>query len=321
MLAGIDRLATAASTAATARIKPGAGSLAAGQSAFSAGGRCWRPWALVAAGGLVAQVGNLARPSGIVVCLALVAAALATPLIRRQPKGSWRPLAASMAAAALALGCYFAAGAATSSAIAASGVNPAGAANNLPEWKFVFGLQGTYDQGRQDLVEIGAYGPAPNSDARQIARRAVERDIRQLPRTWRSVLDRQINSLWVLNESGSYLYWPSFSSHYRYEVPSSGEFSWGHYLVLAERGLFLPIVILAAADVWLINRRRHWTALAAFLACFVIAFAAIHLVIEVQPRYRYLVMPAVFALTSPTWAWLTTRRRHLRLRHPKPSAH
>ncbi|MDR0627921.1 MAG: hypothetical protein LBG11_11830 [Bifidobacteriaceae bacterium] len=39
--------------------------------------------------------------------------------------------------------------------------------------------------------------------------------------------------------------------------------------------------------------------------CLVAAYALIHLAVEVQPRYRYLAMPALFALGAPTRAWLT----------------
>ncbi|MDR0592279.1 MAG: hypothetical protein LBG60_03270 [Bifidobacteriaceae bacterium] len=271
-------------------------------------------WALVAVGALVLQLGNLARPSGIVVVAALVAALVAAPIIGRRRKGSWRPLAASAAAAALAVAVYAGAGAAADQAVKAAGVNPAGTANNLPEWKFVFGLQGSWEQGRQDSADIGAYDPSPKPDARQIARAAVERDLRQLPQTWRTVLHRQVTSLWVLNESGSYLYWPQFEGRYRYQVPSAQAFTLGHYLVLGERGAFLPAVLLAAAGVGLLGRRRRWGALAAFAACLVAAYALVHLAIEVQPRYRYLVMPAVFALTAPAWDWLAGWPRRARLK-------
>jgi hypothetical protein len=40
----------------------------------------------------------------------------------------------------------------------------------------------------------------------------------------------------------------------------------------------------------------------------VVAYAVLHLAIEVQPRYRYLAMPPIFALTAPAWACLATAK-------------
>jgi hypothetical protein len=259
---------------------------------------------LAVAGGLSLGLGNLARPAGLVVCLAVVAALVLVPLQGGKGTRTWRLEGLAALTAVVALAVYALTGAAASAAIKASGINPAGAANNLPEWKFVFGLQAG-NQGSQDLIDIDAYGPTPKPDARAIARAAVNRDIRQLPGTWREVLKRQVTSMWVLNESGSYLYWPDLKGEYRYKVPDSRAYTIGHYLVLGERGLFLPIVLMAATGIVLLNRQRRWTYLATFLACFVAAYAVIHLAIEVQPRYRYLVMPAIFALAAPTWAWLS----------------
>ncbi|MDR1187924.1 MAG: glycosyltransferase family 39 protein [Bifidobacteriaceae bacterium] len=270
--------------------------------------RDWRGWALAAAGGVLLALGNLARPAGLVVVAALVAALVLAPVMRRGARSSWRPVGLSALAAVVVVAAYGLVGAGADGAIKASGINPAGASNNLPEWKFVFGLQGNTAQGRQDLVDIGAYDPIPKPDARQIARAALERDIRQLPQTWHRVLARQVNSMWARNESARYLYWPQFGASDQYRLPDSRTYTLGHYLVLGERGVFLPIILMAAWGVVLLNRDRRWGALATFLACFVAGYALIHLAIEVQPRYRYLFMPAVFCLAAPAWACLTRLR-------------
>lgn len=263
----------------------------------------WRAWALAAGGGIVLQFGNLARPSGIVVCAALVAASALTPVIRRRRGRSWRPLGRSLALCALALALYALVAAGAGAGVKASGINPAGVANNLPEWKFVLGLVPQAQMG-STLTDIDAYGAAPNPQAPAIAEERLERAIRDLPQQWRAVLRQQTANMWALNDSARLAFWPELASAGLYGVPDRTTATWAYLMVSGERGLFLPIMALAAAGVMLVNRRRAWNRWAVFLACLVVAFVAAHLVIEVMPRYRYLVMPAVFALAAPAWEWL-----------------
>ncbi|MDR1799157.1 MAG: hypothetical protein LBR19_04625, partial [Bifidobacteriaceae bacterium] len=88
-----------------------------------------------------------------------------------------------------------------------------------------------------------------------------------------------------------------------------------------ERGLFPALVILAGAGVVVAARRSRAASrlepgpaalTGAALAAFVCAYAAIHLVIEAQPRYRYAVMPAILALAAPAWRAILTHRRERR---------
>jgi hypothetical protein len=94
-----------------------------------------------------------------------------------------------------------------------------------------------------------------------------------------------------------------------YAIPDRQTATVAHDAVLWERGLFVPRVLLAVIGAALLGRDRRWSDLAVFLGLFVAAYASAHLAIEVQPRYRMLAMPAVFALSGPGWAWLTGQRR------------
>ncbi|MDR2454556.1 MAG: glycosyltransferase family 39 protein [Bifidobacteriaceae bacterium] len=292
-------------------------------------GRLPRPggWALVAAGGVALQLGNLARPAGVVVCVGLMAALIAAPLmgLRRRdrtrpaappagapptpalesaPGPTWRPLAFALAAGVAALTIYGLAGAAADSAVKASGVNPGGVGNHLPEWKLVMGLAGAAGAG-----EVGIHEATPKPDARATAQRIVDGALSNLPQHWPGVLSRQTRVLWAQNDTAVFQFWPQVQGIGLYEVPDSDRLTTAHYSVVLERGGFLPAVVAAAWGVLLINRRRQWGRLAAFLGLFIAAYALVHLAIEVQPRYRYLAMPAIFALGGPAWAWATRWRR------------
>ncbi|MDR2565994.1 MAG: glycosyltransferase family 39 protein [Bifidobacteriaceae bacterium] len=297
---------------------PAAGSASGGSGRGLRKGR-WAGWALVVLGGLVLELGNLARPAGIVVCVALAATSVVWPVMRRHAGQSWRPLGLSVAAALAALAVYALVGVGANLVVKASGINPEGSANNLPEWKFVLGLQPPEGS---DYGSIGAYAPTPNPEARKIARELLKQSLRRLPDSWPHVVDRQSSLLWARQDTSTFQFWPQYGPSYKtvadyYAIPDKHLFTVAHYSVLLERGVFLPAVLLAAAGVFALNRDRRWSRLAVFLALFVSAYALVHLAIEVQPRYRYLAMPAIFALTGPAWSWLTGERRRLGQGPPK----
>jgi hypothetical protein len=271
-----------------------------------------RAWLVVGLGGLIAGLGNLARPAGIVVMVALTGTLILVPVMRRAKAESWRKVGWTALAAVLTLAVYVGTGQAAGQAIQASGINPAGASNNLPEWKFVLGLRGQGDT-NPPIDEIGAYLPQPKPDARETAQRALRNNIHQLPDTWVWIIARQVTSMWGLNNTAYFMFWPQLSSQGVYAMPDRQSATVAHYLVRWERALFLPTVLLAAMGGLMLTRQRRWDYLAAFLGCFVIAFVAAHLVIEVQPRYRYLAMPAIFCLTGPVWAWATSHRKRFGL--------
>ncbi|MDR2453723.1 MAG: hypothetical protein LBD51_04070 [Bifidobacteriaceae bacterium] len=271
------------------------------------------------AGGLVLQLGNLIRPAGPLVWLALaggIGLGLATGWRGRQGRRGrrgWRgrrPGLAAGAAAGAALAAYALLALGAGAAVKASGVNPGGVASNLPEWKFICALAGP-DQLRDDAAAIGAYAAQPKAEARAAARDILARDLRQLPQTWRYILGRQLRHLWVENDTALFAFNPALAGNPTYSLPDAKTATAAYLMVGLERGIFLPAVVLAAWGAAAIGRRRRWGALAAFLGCLVAAYFLAHLVIEAQPRYRYLVSPAIFALAGPAWARLATPARQL----------
>jgi hypothetical protein len=197
-------------------------------------------------------------------------------------------------------------------AIKASGINPAGAANNLPEWKFVLGLAGS-GQSNNDMAVLDPYGSTPKPGTRELAREMVERNIRQLPRTWGLVIKRQLIRLWTQNDTAIWAFNPLVADRHAYAIPDRETTPLAHYWVMGERGFFVPVVFWAGFGVVLLGRDRRWKYGATFLVCFVAIYSLTHLTIEAQTRYRYLAMPAIYTLAAPSWFWLTGERRRSRL--------
>jgi hypothetical protein len=260
-----------------------------------------RPAALALGGGLVLALANLARPLGLMVWVALVAAAIAAALIaRRRGESLRRPAAAALALLA-AGGVYVGTIAVVDSAVRASGVNPAGVRSGLPEWKFVLGLAGP-EGSAADLAAIGAYGEEMLPGAREKAEAALARNLRDLPANWKSIVERQLRALWVRHDDAIWAFNPQLADLPLTGIPKAQSDTLAYIMVASERGLFLPVVVLAGLGVARLTWRRRWGRAALFCVCFMVAYAAIHLAIEAQPRYRYPVMPAIFALTAPAVA-------------------
>jgi hypothetical protein len=215
-----------------------------------------------------------------------------------QPGRQVRPLVAGLAAALVALGAYTALGVGVDGIVRWTGVNPHGTKSNLPEWKFALGLAGR-DEAEDVLVMTGAYDQEPAPNAHANIRAALKRDLELLRERWFYIAGRQVQLLWVNHDNAILAFNPQLADLKPSSVPNARTDPLPYLMVVLERGLALPVVILAAWGVVQLGRERRVGRVAAFLACLVIAYAAIHLAIEAMPRYRYPVMPAIFTLTAP----------------------
>jgi hypothetical protein len=271
----------------------------------------WRGAGLFAAAGLALELGNLARPAGIAMWMGMIGL-LVWSLMSARKGAAGRRVGRIAAGMGVAAAVYLIVGAGASWTIQATGVNDQGLKNNLPELKvlraFAPANPEVLDQARED-VGFGFPGvleDPPHPEAREIVRRYVEKEIADLPNDWQPTLRLQLWRLWGQNTMGAW--------YFNIDDPTPATSFARAGLVLLERGLFLPIVIMAG---WAtIMNRRSWSVLATALACFVAAYALMHLAIEVQPRYRYLAMPALFALGAPAWARLMGGTRRSRDRQP-----
>ena len=248
--------------------------------------------------GAVLALGNAMRPIGVIVMLAAVLWLLLLALRRLQFGLALRGLC-------LAAG-YFAVGALLSGLIVSSGINPEGLSNNQPMWKFVVGLNqdasGCWNQSDYDT-----YLSLPTQEGQDAMEQAVQERLSVGPGKLAGLAWRKSAVMWAGNED---LYWGF--GHLAQDAPAVAGLSWNSVqlaLSRIDKGFYL--LGFALAFVGLISRlrakatdRTDPSLLFALLLC---GYYGVHLIVEVQSRYRYFLMPCVFILAGAALARLTQK--------------
>lgn len=228
-------------------------------------------WSVLA--GLSLSFGNLMRPEAVLALASAVVAALVLLVRGAQGRKSLLVPLCAMLAAYLALGL-----AATAMT---SGLAPDGIGNNRPEWKLVLGLDtessGMYSDENAFILEI------ENDAARHEAAREVISESLAGCESIPAFLWQKLKLFWGAREDLGYV---------------EGGLPFGEAAVLSgERAAFLLMTALAMYGCVVLLRRRAG-AVELLLMCLVAANFLCYLVIEIQPRYRMFIMPAVFALAA-----------------------
>lgn len=254
----------------------------------------------VGAGVLIA-LGNAIRPIGIVLVLALLLFGLLRCLMGQE--GPFLPRLLRWASAAVT---YFAAFALITTAVVTSGINPLGLSNQLPSWKFLVGLNqdsnGSWN--RQDY-ETYQTEPFPQSE------QAMQAEIRQRL----SVGPVELGKLAVRKSAvmwGDYedFYW-GFSSKDS-ESAALGPATWGQLQLLAvrlDKGIYLLVLALCLGALVSSVVRGSTGSTPLLLAILFCGYYAVHLIIEIQSRYRYFIMPALFLLAGLALTGLSESKR------------
>ncbi len=244
-------------------------------------------------------LGNLMRPEAILILASAAAAAFVLVLGR---KLSFRRV---LLCAAALLGAYLALGFAVSSAFRLTGVAPEGIGNRRPEWKLVLGLdaqgEGTYSERHMNVLYL-----EDKSARRAETERIIRSSLEECPDVGGFFLGK-VRFMWGAEEDAALSLTPAVLSDQSTAV---------HRLLRLERLYFLLVTLLTLPGCAAALRRKEGAPLASLvLMCLVCANLAAYLLIEVQPRYRYFLMPALFALSAPgvdfLRAGLTRRRSNL----------
>ena len=252
---------------------------------------------LGAAGGCLLALGNAVRPVGIVFVLALCALALLGFLSRMSRNRARRGRPALRAAAALAI--YFAAGAALSGLFQAADLNEYGLGNNLPEWKFVVGLNEKYDGCYNPEDEQAVFGAGV--DRKQAAKSLMDErlSILKSPKRFSDLAYRKARMMWGSFEPTYWAFTPEavealegrIAPERLEELLYKGEC----FTSLLYMWIYL-LIALGALDVLL---RRRADTLVSLLMLVALAYFCAHLFIEVQERYRSFMIAFTFPLIAP----------------------
>jgi len=235
-------------------------------------------------------LGNAIRPIGVILMLA----AVIWLLIRAAHKADWKQV---LHGAAVAFG-FFAIGAALSALIVVNGINPEGLSNNQPMWKFVVGLNQD-SNGSWNRADYETYLSLPTQEAHEAMTEAVKERISVGPVKLACLAWRKSAVMWAGSED---LYWGF--GHLDQNAPSiapSVPLNWNSMQLLlgsVDKGIYLLAFGLALIGLISRLRKSEQCGRSLPLVLLLCGYYAVHLIVEVQSRYRYFLMPCVFLLAG-----------------------
>ena len=240
--------------------------------------------------GAIMALGNAMRPIGVIMMLA----AVLWLLIRALHLGDLRSALHGLYVAA----SYFAVGAALSGLIVVTGINPEGLSNNQPMWKFVVGLNQD-SSGSWNRADYDTYLSLPTQEAHEAMTEAVKERLSVGPAKLSGLAWRKSGVMWAGNED---LYWGF--GHLEQDAPAitpSVPLSWNSMQLLLgclDKGVYLLVFGLALIGLILRLCKLERCGRSLPLVLLLCGYYAVHLIVEVQSRYRYFLMPCVFLLAG-----------------------
>ncbi len=257
------------------------------------------PLRAVGAGALIA-LGNAMRPIGVILMLA----GLLWCVLQAMKQADLRRL---LSGAALAASCFLV-GALLSGLIVFSGINPEGLTNNQPMWKFVVGLNQD-SSGCWNRADYDAFLSLPTEEAHQAMAETVKERLSVGPGKLADLAWRKSAVMWAGNED---LYWGF--GHLDQESTALAfpvTLSWNSMQLLLgslDKGIYLLGIILALSSLLLYLRKKENCGPSLPLILLLCGYYAVHLIVEVQVRYRYFLMPCIFILGALALDRLRCRR-------------
>jgi hypothetical protein len=236
-------------------------------------------WLLV---GLCIGLGNLMRPLGsffLIGVLAYAALFLLAPRIRER---SWPALAAKCVGV---LAVYWLVQQAASFALVQGGVTPYPLSNREPYWKFMIGLNPATNGGwsYDDTVYVLQYPPGEE-------RNRVELELLKK----RLEDKRQVGALFA---SKTKAMWGDEDSAPMWSLPDMDRPELVKRLVQTERIQYVLMAFFGLVAMTVIAWRGA-TGEASLFLLLLLGYAALHVVIEVQTRYRFDIWPCAIILQS-----------------------
>jgi hypothetical protein len=236
-------------------------------------------WLLI---GLCFGFGNLMRPLGSFFLVGFVAYAAFFLLAPRIRERSWPALAAKCIGV---IAVYWLVQQAASFALVQGGVTPYPLANREPYWKFMIGLNPATVGGwsYDDTVYVLQYpiGEERNRVELELLKERLENK-------------RQVAALFA---SKTKVMWGAEDSAPMWSLPDMDRPSLHKRLVQAERIEYVLLAFFGLVAMTVIAWRGA-SAEASLFLLLLLGYAALHVVIEVQTRYRFDIFPCVIILQS-----------------------
>ena len=230
-------------------------------------------------------LGNIIRPEGIIVMIALFLFFIFKDFSNiKKPKIF---LTKNILRPVLILLVYLLTMTSVSAVFKAKGYTDYNIGNREPYWKFVVGLNpkhgGLWNSEDGDLVNRYPLGNERDEyEKKLILERIKDKD------AMLELFDKKFKYMWSGND------WGSIGFSLNYENVSGG---FRNILLRIEKIEFMAIIILMSLSlIFTIFRRVPFNNYYLFMIIF-IGYILVHLLVEVQTRYRYFIIPCMVILT------------------------
>lgn len=243
----------------------------------------------ILAGGIIA-VGNIMRPIGVVLILAVVCWQAVRCLLHKGR--GWKRTLGNLAAVVIT---YTVVCSLASAAIVWSGINPEGLSNNQPMWKFVLGLN-QESSGAWNRFDYENYLMLPTEETDAAMRQVVGERLKAEPAELAKLAIRKSAVMWGDLE---YMYWGFGHLDGNQRIGPLTVDQCTQILAFGDKGIYLVCFALALLGTLSLLKRGTYHGGGALLLSFLLCgYYAVHLIVEVQARYRYFLIPAVAVLAG-----------------------
>ena len=240
--------------------------------------------------GVLLALSNAIRPNGILVIAAVVVYGIVKVFSWIRNRGI-RLKSICLRAAALCV-VYGLAFSSLSTLVSATGLNPSGLSNNVPEWKWIVGLNedttGRYSGEDAKIV----FGEERNQEAID---QLLQERLSISPARFFSLAWKKIIIMW-----GSYepTYW-AFTNNVFAGLDDARPLQTGlRRMCKLTSGLYIWVQLLMAVGIIMAFRKGQISEVSLLLMLIALAYFNIHLLIEVQTRYRSLMTTVTFPLIA-----------------------
>lgn len=239
-----------------------------------------------AAAGVLIAVGNLMRAEAVVVILSIIFCTAIYYCCRRRDIKSILPVAVLTLA-------YFALQLAVGKILALCGAAPYGISNNVPQWKFIVGLDfvagGTYTERNIHIFSI-----TDNAERWRETISAIKQSHAE-GMSIRALIANKISCFWDANEQLYFVFTGSSTDVLGVDLAMFSE-RFDQYS-RAYRMCLYALAAAAAVKMFLC-RRREFSLAVRLMTTVVCVFFVVFLLIEIRSRYRYVVNPFMVLMAS-----------------------
>ena len=237
--------------------------------------------------GILIAVGNAVRPLGVVIIASIV---VWTVLEIKNKRGKGKVIFS-----ALLIAVYIVVGFGLSAAVRGTGVNTEGLKNNMPLWKFVVGLN-QKSMGQFSYEDENKIFTIRNiSERNDKALDTVKERLQIEPYRMLAFMGIKIGVMWAQPDT---LMWSNYEERDGKLVAPEKIKKVEPVVTGIEKMYYVGIFILLAIGLVRMFGNPRFNSVALLLIIILLFYFGIHMLIEIQVRYRYFAMLIVFILAS-----------------------